>query len=50
MLECSVIQNLLETNGRPDDVAMLFERMLLTDEHPDTSLGCPDGNKGFEFC
>jgi hypothetical protein len=50
MLERSAIQNLLKIDGRPDGVAMSSGQMLLTGERPNASLGCLDGNKGFDFC
>jgi hypothetical protein len=41
--------NLLDTDGRPDDITTSFGRMLLTNEHLDALLGHPNRNKGFDF-
>jgi len=41
--------NLLDTDGCPDGIATSSGRMLLTDEHLDTLMSRPDGNKGFNF-
>jgi hypothetical protein len=40
-LNCS---KLLDTDGRPDNIAMSSRQMLLTDERPDVLQGRLDGN------
>jgi hypothetical protein len=40
---------LLDTDGHPDGITASSGRMLLTDESPDASLDCPDGNLGSDF-
>jgi hypothetical protein len=40
---------LLDIDESPDSITTISERMLLTDERPNTLLGRSDGNKGSYF-
>jgi hypothetical protein len=41
--------NLLDTDGRPDDIATTSGHMLLTDKRPDALLDRRDRKKGSDF-
>jgi hypothetical protein len=40
---------LLDTDGRSNGIDTSSERILLTEERPDSSQGRPDGILGFDF-